>query len=225
MGIAMDDYYWDLTSSNVVVNNLSYWLTNGSHKYFDGWFGQRARDIRKADVIIFNDGPDVNPLLCKQRPLGSTIISDYSKELDKEEIAIYFDNLDTPKIGIGRGALLLGVLNGASLIQYVDQHFRGHNIITSDGDMIEATGWHDKLLNIQKCKNAQLLAWSHESSMYRGAENLIIPANVDFQEPEIVYFRGTKSLCIQGRPDWPKSSTEYVDYINGLIEEIIYDTL
>jgi hypothetical protein len=53
-------------------------------------------------------------------------------------------------------------------------------------------------------KDYELIAYSEyfQSKTYLNGDNEEIELSKDFLEPEIVYYKNTNSLCIQGHPEW-----------------------
>lgn len=74
-----------------------------------------VKKMDTADVIIFTDGPDVNPMLYGARCEPTTM---YDGSRDISDMAV-FNNIPKDKlvIGFGRGAQFLTVMNGGKLIQ------------------------------------------------------------------------------------------------------------
>lgn len=112
-------------------------------------------------------------------------------------------------------------MNGGQLIQHVVNHgISGtHPISLNGGQVIEITSTHHQMLfpfNLPK-ENYELIGWStyYRSTTYLNGSDQEKELPSDFLEPEIVYYNNTKSLAIQGHP-------EYMDYSTDSVKTIIY---
>ncbi len=82
--------------------------------------------ISECDALLLTGGDDVNPSLYGEENAGSEGIDD---NLDKKEFELieHFTSLNKPILGICRGAQILNVFFGGSLIQHLntsDKHSR-----------------------------------------------------------------------------------------------------
>ena len=71
----------------------------------------------------------------------------------------------------------------------------------------------------------ELIAYSEffKSSTYLNGNNEEIELPLNFLEPEIVYYKNTNSLCIQGHPEWnhceEKTSKMCLNLINKYLKK------
>lgn len=199
----------------------------GGNNGYASWIQQDIRFVtnpKEADIAIFTGGADVTPILYRDHTDGST----YNvPERDLQEVGAYLELPKTLlKVGICRGAQLLTVLNGGKLIQDVSNHAGyPHDIITNEGEIYKITSCHHQMMMpyFLNPEEYQLLAWSHNrrSVHYTTGGTFQIEDPENFKEPEIVYYPGTKSLCIQGHPEMMSKEVAVNYYINKLVKKYI----
>jgi gamma-glutamyl-gamma-aminobutyrate hydrolase PuuD len=179
-------------------------------------------------LIVFTGGPDVSPSHYDQEKGKFTFI-DSSR--DKIEINTFhrFNGL-VKMLGICRGAQLLTVLNGGSLIQHVEGHTSTTHTITSKyGSSFSMRGDHHQMMypfNIND-NLYEIIYHSQyfQSSTYLNGNNEEIELPTNFVEPEIVYYNTTKSLCIQGHPEWMQPEHPTVEITLDLIKSRLFNNL
>lgn len=185
---------------------------------------EKVDSIKEADIVMFTGGEDISPALYGDEEHSTT---HFSPRRDEYEVAAFEA---APKnallIGGCRGAQLLTALSGGKLFQHVTGHSGcgKHDITTSDGRKMAVTSCHHQMMDPYDLpiEDYNLLAWSSEnrSPVYHtGTKALTFGA--DFKEPEIVYYPKTRSLCIQGHPEWMEREQPVIGYINELIKQFI----
>lgn len=178
------------------------------------------------DLLLFTGGADVNPELYDE-PKGS--YTSINKDRDLEEKSIFNVYYHVPKLGICRGSQLLTVLNGGKLIQNVTGHTKDHNIHLKPINKrkpleirrsvyvkplqfltLKMTSTHHQMMfpyNLKK-EDYSIIGWSQKylSKEYLNGndENIKLPEK--FLEPEIVFYKRSNSLCIQGHPEFDSCS-------------------
>ena len=179
------------------------------------------QDISQADIVMFTGGADINPKLYGEKAISQTY---YSDTRDQIELQAFKDCPDTAlKIGGCRGAQLLTALSGGRLIQHVTGHSGGTHLITDSDTNQEfiITSCHHQMMYPYDMPSDQykLLAWSTTNrSTYYLTEKGALNIDKSFKEPEIVYYSGTNSFCIQGHPEWMSKESSTIEYINNLIK-------
>ena len=114
-----------------------------------------------------------------------------------------------PMIGVCRGAQLACAFAGGSLAQHVTGHGHNHKITTlRDGEVV-TTSSHHQMMN-PAGTDGLVLAWSTErlSQCYQGERAVDIVSMKERDEPEIVWFGSTRTLAIQGHPEWCKDAED-----------------
>lgn len=185
---------------------------------------EKTNNIKEADIVMFTGGEDINPSLYGDIPHPTTHFT--SRDIKEVEA---FNNAPKTALLIGgcRGAQLLTALSGGKLFQHVTGHgggSGGHEITTSDNRKFRITSCHHQMMNpygLPK-EDYNLLAWSTvklSPVYYTGQGKAEVPA--DFKEPEIIYYPKTRSLCIQGHPEWMPKDAPVIPYINELIKNLL----
>jgi len=165
---------------------------------------KNVKDPKDIDLVLFTGGKDVNPQYYGEQIGKYTSIS---KSRDSKEADTFhkFKNYSF-LLGICRGSQLLTVLSGGRLIQHVEGHCRDHDIILNIGLRYKITSSHHQMLypfDLNK-KDYELIAYSEyfQSKTYLNGDNKEIELPKDFLEPEIIYYKNTNALVIQGHPEW-----------------------
>ena len=135
-------------------------------------------------------------------------------------------------VGLCRGSQLLTVLSGGGLIQHVSNHAKSgtHKIhLINEGVDIDITSTHHQMMYpfwLNK-KEYDIIAKSTKdlSTTYLDGNDRERKLPPDFVECEIVYYKTTNCLCIQGHPEYMPKDSSAVKYINVLIREYLEDTV
>lgn len=151
------------------------------------------------DAIFFMGGTDVDPAVYGAVREPTTQPAD--KRRDEFEVAVYdmFRDTNVYLFGICRGAQLLNVLNGGKMIQ--ECGYRGGEA------NITVTGWlFDRPSEILKMKHT---VCHHQGIVVNGskAEEGIWALSHDGLD-YLFYYPETRSLGIQGHPEWGAEHTE-----------------
>ncbi len=206
------------------------YVVGNSGSYTNWMEGQSVKTMEEADLIVFTGGEDVNPDLYGENEGYQTY---YSVERDIREIKEYEKarELGKPMVGVCRGSQFLCVMNGGKLIQHME-HPGGHDIITSDGQILEATSTHHQMQLPYGLPNEdyKLLGWADELSkchLNGDNQNINFPKHAfkdnRIMEPEIVLYPKTKCLGIQMHPEYwiPTKSHPTLKYLRGLLNELV----
>ena len=166
----------------------------------------------KSTLVLFTGGADVDPNIYGES-VGKHTHVDLERDKEEQQLFYKFDYL--PKLGICRGSQFLTVMSGGRLIQHVTGHRGNHYIhvktdhLDNPGDYLnyEITSTHHQMMypfNLSP-KNYVLIGWSKrfQSDAYLNGNNEQIVLPEGFVEPEIVYYPNSRSLCIQGHPEYP----------------------
>jgi gamma-glutamyl-gamma-aminobutyrate hydrolase PuuD len=181
----------------------------------------------KLDLVLFIGGEDVYPQYYQEN-LGSRTIC--NQERDKYEKNYLFQNFtEIPKLGICRGAQFLTVFSGGKLFQHVDGHSISGlhpiemNSLGLTGSVYNITSTHHQMMNPFELspETYEIIAYSkyHLSNTYLNGNDLENSLPENFVEPEIVYYRNTNSLCVQGHPEMQNCPKETKEMIIKLIKK------
>jgi len=202
-------------------------LDSSSH-LFRGIGMRPIKDPESATLIVFNGGADIGTKIYHERPAYRGVPFEPSRR-DEEEIAIFNRFPNTFKLGICRGAQLLNCLNGGTLWQDVDRHTRDHMIVdTRTGEKIRATSTHHQMMR-PNYKTGVVIATADESTRklanpdhWEAGHSLFYPD--DHKDTEIVWYPQTRTLCIQGHPEYVPGS-RFADYCFELMSEFMQESL
>lgn len=163
-----------------------------------------VKNPKDIDLVLFTGGEDVDPQYYGEKIGKHTHIN---KSRDSKEVDTFYKFKNNSfLLGICRGSQLLTVLSGAKLIQHVEGHCKDHDIILNRGLRYKITSSHHQMLypfDLNE-KDYELIAYSEyfQSKTYLNGNNEEIELSKDFLEPEIVYYKNTNALSIQGHPEW-----------------------
>ena len=175
------------------------------------------------DLVVFTGGSDVNPDYYGQNIGKFTHID---KERDAFEVSVW-ERLSKSivKIGICRGSQFLTAMSGGSLVQHVNGHGGEHIISTKEDFNLKMTSTHHQMMypNDLSKDAYDLIAWStyFKSDTYLNGKNEEMEIPREFLEPEIVYYKNTNALAIQGHPEFSSCNTETSDYCLDLVRNLL----
>ena len=189
----------------------------------------------QADIIVFIGGDDISPSLYGEFPLQQCGIPDFNR--DEKELLLYALTKNKLKVGICRGAQFLCVANKHKLWQHVDGHSRPHKVMapTLSNQPFSVTSTHHQMMRLVEGGNDyEILAWAfdpgtenrHLSKRKACTEKGIENSDITTTDPEIVWFNGTKTLCVQGHPEYEIPSMLSHGYDeNSVFREHFFDLL
>ncbi|MBV1928772.1 MAG: gamma-glutamyl-gamma-aminobutyrate hydrolase family protein [Gammaproteobacteria bacterium] len=186
--------------------------------------------ILTGDLVLLTGGADVNPRYYKESTGRFTHVNE--KRCEREFGLLRRVKNSMPKLGICRGAQILTVYNGGALVQHVDGHNGTHNIDTfensfsqSDPQTYSMTSSHHQMMYPYRLPATyyKLVAWTRHflSSTYLNGKNVEIKLPEHFLEPEIVYYKGKNSLCIQGHPEYTDMEKNSLNFVKSLIKKYL----
>lgn len=178
---------------------------------------------KSPDLILFTGGEDVSPDYYDEKQGKYTSIN---KKRDEIETNIYHNYPYVPKLGICRGAQFLTVMSGGKLVQHVENHGRDHSIYVEGKGKYNMTSTHHQMMYpFNMVKNSyELIGYSEffRSKTYLNGNNEEIKTTKDFLESEIIYYPNTKSLCIQGHPEYSHCEQKTKDMCMNLIHKYLF---
>lgn len=169
---------------------------------------EAAKQIADLEHIrpgfIFWGGADIATSLYNQKPLtpeGSETLS----ERDKAEVLIYLyaKMHKIPVIGICRGAQLVHVLNHGKLWQHSIGHNNADHKVTiihknQYKEVVDSSDHHQIMIG-QPNYEGRILGFStHPTELLVGKNEWRTSVYI----PEIIHYPASRSLCIQGHPEW-----------------------
>ena len=213
--------------------------SSGMDKLFTKrFYGSKGYEglAKKGNVVLFLwGGEDISASLYNQKPYkwASLKLGESRRDTIEKTMAQWAIENGFPIVGICRGAQMMCALSGGKLVQDVNGHFGTHPIYCKEivpglGDVESVSSSIHHQMMIPDGVDHQLIAWptpSNRSDIYTGEDNKNIESCLapDWKEPEIVWFPKTKSLCIQGHPEYMKNDAPFVQLVNQLIEYFCFN--
>lgn len=179
-----------------------------------------ARQTPTADdLLIIWGGADISPSIYGM-PNVASFANDTPSRQDRAEMDLVkcAQEFGVPILGVCRGAQLVCAMSGGKLAQHVDRHGGDHEITTDDKRQIITSSVHHQMMYPFDVEH-KLIAWSthHLSAVYEGLNDVEVEKIRAVGEPEIVWFPKTKSLAVQGHPEFMPEDCEFNDYVKELI--------
>jgi len=179
-------------------------------------------DYDQADILFFTGGEDVSPELYNTEKHYSTY---NNLNRDMRELNLFNNAVNDNKmiIGVCRGSQFITVASGGKLVQDCDNHAMAghHNMMTKDNETISVTSTHHQMMhpfNMDKDKY-EILAYAFPSrTSYKYLDEKTM-ADKTLLEPEVVWYPETGALGIQGHPEMPNASQDFINYFNKIILE------
>lgn len=199
---------------------------------FDGAMQVTPTQVQEGAVqaLVIWGGEDISPSLYNAEVSRRTHAREALSRRDRVEVDLFNAAVEKgiPILGICRGAQLVCALSGGTLIQDVHGHHGDHAMITDTGRSISTTSIHHQMMfpyDLQ-AEEYRLLAWAHEplSGIYVVTDDNILPT-LGYPEPEVVYFRTTNALAIQGHPEFDSPNSDFVNYTLSLTSKLLKGTL
>lgn len=173
-------------------------------------------ELHTNGMLILWGGEDISPSLYGQAVVGARAPSNPSNR-DKMEKALFEKavELGIPVIGVCRGAQLACALSGGTLFQHIEGgHHGDHLIETKDGAILETSSCHHQALNLAKVDH-ELLAWDKDREV-RVFTDLDTFKTVI---PEVAILNKTKTLAIQGHPEWMSYNSPFNKWLSNILME------
>lgn len=180
---------------------------------------------REVDALVLWGGADISPSIYKAQVSKRNQAGPDLSQRDQIETALFnaAQAVGIPVIGVCRGAQLVCAMSGGLLVQDVQNHSGDHMMDTVCGLQMETTSIHHQMMypfNMPK-DSWDLLAWTAgKLSVTYVLDDEDVRTNIPC-EPEVVWFPQTKSLAIQGHPEFAPSTSDFVQYTLRLVRKLI----
>lgn len=198
---------------------------NFFNKSYDAQFIE-FRDIISGkhdhvDLLLFTGGADITPSYYGE---NRGMYTGNNPARDKTDMFMFNYLKKVPKVGICRGSQLLTVASGGKLIQNVNGHL-GNHLITVGKKDYEITSTHHQMLFPYALPSAdfKIIAHSKEkrSNTYTNGDDEEMVLSEEFVEPEIVLYPKSKSLAIQGHPEFLRCPDKTVEFCLNTIKSFV----
>lgn len=175
-----------------------------------------------ADIVVFNGGADIGTSIYGEVSVIRSVPVNVSKR-DTKEMNLFKEQTARGAfmLGICRGAQLLNCLNGGSLWQDVDGHGNDHQMmdLTTGKRYITTSTHHQQMI---PAKSAEVIAVANESTEKHNEaqiKRIQRPSSIAMgDDVEICWYAQTRSLCIQGHPEYVPHS-QFATYCLDLVRE------
>ncbi len=174
----------------------------------------KPEDLNTNGMLILWGGEDISPSIYNQDVVHARAPATPSRR-DQLEINMFNAavKLDIPIIGVCRGAQLACALSGGTLYQHIQGgHHGDHEVDTWDGHTMHTSSCHHQALNLTKVPH-ELLAWdkNRTTKVYTDTEvkSVVIP--------EVAILTETKTLAIQGHPEWMHRKDAFVKWCSQIL--------
>lgn len=195
---------------------MKIYVIGPSTEYASWLKGDLVDSAEKADILLFTGGSDVDPRFYNE-PEGKHTYSNLPR--DKAEKAYFDKYFNKFKLGICRGAQFLTVMSGGKLIQHINNHEGNQDVFFSDGTVHTIPSTHHQMMYPFEIEH-ELLGWADfQSSFYLNGYNKNITLPDNFKEPEVVWYKNSRSFCIQGHPEYPCSDRTRSYLYNTIIDK------
>ena len=171
--------------------------------------------LKPDGMLILWGGEDISPSLYNQDVVHAHASKQPSKR-DLNEISLFKQAvaLGMPIIGVCRGAQLACALSGGTLFQHISGGHHGNHLVkTFDGKALETSSCHHQALNLEKVGH-DLMAWDYDRITSAFTDKEIKEVVI----PEVALLHKTKTLAIQGHPEWMKPTDPFVKWLSNLLQ-------
>lgn len=184
----------------------------------------KAEGFEGVDCVALWGGTDIHPSYYKQKhhPWSGAGKEPSERDLFEWKTMLYCKAKGIPLLGICRGAQFICAAAGGKLIQHMSGHGYDHHIDTIKNKRIKTTSVHHQMMYPFDVPHV-MVGWCDpvRCTTYEGEEGKLVKEMMNHQEPEIVYFPSVHGLAIQGHPEYPTATKEFVDLCNDLVLEYL----
>lgn len=170
-----------------------------------------------GDVLLLWGGMDIAPKMYDQIPNRYCSAHAISQR-DQEEWECLHEavNKNIPIIGICRGAQMLTIYTGGTLVQHVNNHGRSHEIMCHDtNEILKCNSAHHQVC--QPIYPAEILSSAAGEKGYgEDEEEINLP-----EIPEIILFPHINAIGFQFHPEWSDCPRETIRYCADAIKKYL----
>jgi len=174
-------------------------------------------------LVVLTGGEDVSPALYGH--ITSKFTGEVNLNRDAKDLLVAYCAIrsNIPLLGICRGAQLINILAGGSMIQHCDKHTVWHNMQTEDGRVMEVSSTHHQMMVLPKDTSSyKLLGWaSPKRSTYYFISSRKRPSTGPELEPECVFFPKFSALALQYHPEYMNENDASFTFAHELIEKYL----
>lgn len=180
---------------------------------------------KDLDITLVDGTKDINPEYYSEIPGKYT---DYNPAMDSADYNMMYKGKNNYSLLLGfeRGAHLVSVYSGASIIQHVEGHKAPHEVeFLYRGIALPAPSNHHQMMYPYDLRDDAYDIIGHsrhyKSETYLNGKNNEKMLPKDFLEPEVIYYNNNAALAIQGHPMKEGTSDVYKKVIGQYIIEYL----
>jgi len=186
---------------------------NESHEWLSNY--KEVYTVKDANLVILGGGTDINAKLYDQYEDLKNDIPDKNRDYKEIKVIEMAKLHNIPILGICRGAQLLTVVSGGSLIQDVNNHnCKDHEIICNN-KVIKVNSYHHQMMNPTNINSYLPLAFCKNKIATNITSNVI--------EYEIIYYKDLNALAVQFHPEYEETSHPSCKLVKDLLKKYCYD--
>lgn len=203
------------------------YVVGNSTNYANWMEGNLVNNMEEADLVLFTGGEDVTPSFYNEPQHPRTYNSLIRDNVEKIEFNKAVE-LNKHIIGICRGSQFVCAMSGGKLVQHQSNPSYIHDIYTYDGNILEITSTHHQAQypwNLPE-EDYEILGWTKNMLPFHEDGNQQELPMASEKECEIVYYKQTKALGIQGHPEMMfDESHPTIIWLRELLNKHMSDTL
>lgn len=196
----------------------------GGHTNYANWLPdvKLVDKVKDASLVLFTGGEDVDPSMYKE-PMGKWTGSNLDRDIAEKKIFLQAKKLGLKMLGICRGSQFLCAMSGGKLVQH--QHNPGeHMMKLKNGKEIAISSTHHQAQHPYNLPfyDYEILGWTEGlcKHHYDGHNKEMNPP----KECEIVHYKNTNALGIQGHPefdDFQKRNPGSIKELRKIFEDFL----
>ena len=171
---------------------------------------------REHKFLILHGGEDISPSYYGEVPIKTSAksVPSLRDKLEVEALKRAWE-LDIPVLAICRGAQLACAIQGGGMFQDVPGHVGEDHIlvIPEENNRIIMTNTCHHQMMIPKDGHVLAHGGKVNRRRFKGKEYVV----ETMEEPEVVYWKDTRTLGVQGHPEWDHSRNSIYDYTKSLM--------
>ena len=193
-----------------------------------GIFGKLEFDVGKFldnpksfSLVVLPGGEDITPAMYAQRKNKACGYTSYLRDQKELYAAWVAVQNKVPIVGICRGAQLLNIFAGGSLIQHCDNHGYWHDLETNDGRIIYVSSTHHQMMIPPQ--QSELIAWAtpRQSTEYVIEEGNLKEEEFPEFETDVVSLPTIRALALQYHPEYMQQGSDAFNFFYEKVQSVL----
>jgi len=178
---------------------------------------QPLPNLEGYNLVIFAGGTDISTMFYGENAVYTESYWPSTRDIMEQAIFMRAWKQDISMLGICRGAQLLHALNGGALAQHIEGHPYKHHFNVDGKAIIGNTTHHQALMTDFNIGDPdEIIQTEVISKAVNEFGSMPVHNNI-----EICYWSATRSLCIQGHPEYEPKVSPWHQYCVKLIEDYL----